>query len=168
MAITFNPISKIQLTNLLPITFGQAPIASGQEESKLLAARNGDDIDIKKMAYYIRQAQDKSKLPDAEDIRAKFFNGELDPRKLKKGNKITLNLNGKDYQFEIEKDGEFACRVKGRDDSIRIYQGKDKYGRDCICLEHHYKKKECNIYVTFHSRIPVEKYDKKTKKTSEK
>ncbi len=81
------------------------------------------------MANLLRAAEEQAKLPDAKDIIEKFKNGELDPRKLKAGDEITLNLQGKDYKFKIEKDGEFTCKVKGRDDSIRIYQGKNKFGQ---------------------------------------
>ena len=134
------------------------------ENNKSLPENNDSDIDIKKLANSIRAYNDQSKLPTFKEIEEKFNNGELNPKNLKKGDEIILNLGGKNYKFKIEKDGEFSCKVRGRDDSVRIYQCKNKFGQDCICLEHHYKKTEANFYVTYKRRIPIQDYDKKIKK----
>ena len=161
-SISMLDLSKIStLQNVLLKT---KPETQMTENNRLLPELNGNDRELKKMANLLRVAEKQAKLPDVEDIIEKFKNGELDPRKLKKGDEITLNLQGKDYKFKIEKDGEFTCKVQGRDDTVRIYQGKNKWGQDCICLEHHYKKEEANFYVTHSIRRPVEEYDKRIKK----
>lgn len=159
MTITFNPISKIQFTNMAPIKSGQTPKALGQEGNKLLSEKNEDNIDIKKMANIIRANKKQAKLPDFKEIEQKFLNGEIDPRKLKKGNKIVLS----NCTIEIEKDGEFTCKVKGRDDMVRIYVEKNAFGQDCACFLRRYKKEECNLYVNYYKKIPLDKYDKKIK-----
>ena len=121
--------------------------------------------DIKVIANSIRAYNKQANLPDIKSIEAKLDNGELDPRNLKKGDVVTLKLeNGKEFKVTIEKDGEFSCKVRGRDDSVRIFVGKNHKGVDCICFRHHYKKTESNFYVTMSRNIPIEKYDKMIKK----
>ena len=126
--LSLGRVSGLQTLSLLKIK-SQAEVT---ENNKLLPANNENDRELKVIANLLRLQQKQSKLPDAKDIIEKFKKGEIDPRNLKKGEELTLNLAGKDYTFKIEKDGEFTCKVKGRDDSVRIYQGKNGYGEDCM------------------------------------
>ena len=101
-------------------------------------APKAEQLSASEMAAAIRRAKKDETIPTIKDIFEKFYRGELDPRK----------------------NGEFKSKVIGRDDSVRIYVGKNKKGEDCVCVEYRKKHTECNIYSTLHVRLPFERYDK--------
>ena len=155
-----NPISMLnlsKLSNIQPLMPLYSKATSKPEEVKTLLPRtNNTQMNIKEMAAVINDVQAKNTLPTFEEIKNKFYRGELDPRKMQKKQYKLRGLSGNEETCYVE----FAIKVRGRDNNVRIYVGKNRKGEDCVCLDYLRKHEECNIFSMLHIKIPFEKYDK--------
>lgn len=128
-----NSVSNVQQTGF----WGQNYFSNKQVGNNVLSEKSANQMNIAELARLINKAEWKAVLPTFKEIYVKFITGELDPRKT----------------------GEVSTKVQGRDDSVRIYVGKNKKGEDCVCMDYRKKHTECNIYSTAHIKIPFAKYD---------
>ena len=161
-------INAVSMLNLFKLSNVQAlstanskSVSSPMEEKTLLSRTNNTQMNVKEMAAAIKDSEfHNTVVPTRKEIRNCFLRGELDPRKFVPGEIVTLKIQGTEYKVRINENGEFVTKIQGRDDSVRIYLGKNKKGEDCVCYEFRKKHTECNIYSTMTVRWTYEKYEK--------
>ena len=150
-----------KLPNVQALSTVNSKSVSRPVEEKTLLPRTSTQMNVKEMAAAINDSEiHNTVVPTREEIRNSFLKGELDPRKFKPGEIVTLKIQGTEYKVRINEKGEFVTKVQGRDDSIRIYLGKNKKGEDCVCYDFRRKHTECNIYSTLSVKRTYEKYEK--------
>ena len=152
-------LDLFKLSNVqVPSTVNSKSVSRPVEEKSLLPRTS---MNVKEMAAAIKNSEIHNTIvPTREEIKSRFLSGELDPRKFKPGEIVTLKIQGTEYKVKINEKGEFITKIQGRDDSIRIYLGKNKKGEDCVCYDFRKKHTECNIYSTLSVKLPYEKYEK--------
>ena len=156
-------LDVFKLSNIQALSTVNSKSVSRPVEEKTLLPRTSTQMNVKEMAAAIKDSEiHNTVVPTREEIRNSFLKGELDPRKFVPGEIVTLKIQGTEYKVRINEKGEFVTKVQGRDDSIRIYLGKNKKGEDCVCYDFRRKHTECNIYSTLHVKRSYAKYDKIT------